>query len=75
MVVGAALVTWLTLSSADAKTTLGYLPAAMPHINVGLLALLANIVVMAALYALIQSHRLPPEQPSAGQARATAKAG
>ncbi|TWP35448.1 sodium:solute symporter family protein [Leekyejoonella antrihumi] len=46
MVVGAAVVAWLTISTSSASDVLGVLPPALQHINVGVVALVINIVVM-----------------------------
>jgi solute:Na+ symporter, SSS family len=45
MVVGVVVVAWLTLGSYTVGSVLPFLPAALHHVNVGILALVANILV------------------------------
>ncbi|PWJ25868.1 SSS family solute:Na+ symporter [Branchiibius hedensis] len=45
MVVGAVLVTWLTLGKRTAGEVLPFLPESWHHLNVGIVALVANIIV------------------------------
>lgn len=52
MVVGAVIVTWLTLSSSSAESVLGVLPSGLHHINVGVVALVVNIIVTFAVSAV-----------------------
>lgn len=51
MVVGAVIVTWLTLGKHTVGDVLPFLPSALHHLNVGIVALVANIVVCAIVSA------------------------
>ncbi len=52
MVVGAVIVAWLTLGHYTVGSVLTFLPAPVQHINVGVLALLANIIVCVGVSAI-----------------------
>ncbi len=49
MVVGAVIVAWLTLGKFTVGAVLPFLPEPLRHLNVGVLALLANIIVTAVV--------------------------
>ncbi|TWE11284.1 sodium:solute symporter family protein [Rudaeicoccus suwonensis] len=69
MVVGALLVTWFSLDSAiydKGVTTFGFLPSGMHHVAIGLVALVANIIVMVAVSAV--TPRVRPQEPVAAGA-------
>ncbi|MFP5021668.1 sodium:solute symporter family protein [Pseudonocardia phyllosphaerae] len=55
MVVGVVVVTWLTLGKINTGQLLPFLPAALGHLNVGVVALVVNILVTAAVSALTRS--------------------
>ncbi|MCZ2403840.1 hypothetical protein IV498_11765 [Paenarthrobacter sp. Z7-10] len=66
---GAVIVAWLTLGHYTVGSVLPFLPAAVQHINVGVLALLANIIVCAAVSAGTRGHtqksaKAPSEVPA-----------
>lgn len=55
MVVGAAVVTWLTLGKITVGKVLPFLPGSLHHLNVGIVALAANIVTCAIVSLATQS--------------------
>lgn len=55
MVVGVAVVAWLTLGKYTVGEILPFLPAAMGHLNVGIVALVLNVLVTAGVSALTRS--------------------
>ncbi|NHN56016.1 sodium:solute symporter family protein [Calidifontibacter sp. DB0510] len=52
MVVGAAIVTWLTIGKLTTGDVLPFLPSGLHHLNVGMVALVANVIVMAIVSAV-----------------------
>ena len=68
MVVGVLVVAWLTLGGYTTGDVLPFLPASLEHLNVGVVALVANIVVTAAVSALTRRGDDPvpdPDEPAA----------
>lgn len=55
MTVGAVIVGWLTLGNYTTGSVLPFLPAGLHHLNVGVLALVANIIVCAAVSVVTRS--------------------
>ena len=56
MVAGAVIVAWLTLGKCTVGAVLPFLPTSLHHLNVGVLALLANIFVTAIVSWATHSH-------------------
>ena len=73
MVVGAVIVAILTLGGFTVGQVLPFLPASLGHLNVGVLALLANIIVTAVVSALTKSTRIEGDQEDQHQVAAAAR--
>lgn len=59
MVVGTAIVTWLTLGKIAVGQILPFLPQSLHHLNVGIVALIANIAVCAIISMATRSTTTP----------------
>ena len=57
MVVGTVIVAVLTLGKYSTGGVLPFLPSAMHHLNVGVIALVANIIVCTVVSLLTQQRR------------------
>ena len=57
IVVGAGVVAWLTLGGFTVGQVLPFLPSSFGHLNVGVIALIANIVVTLVVSALTRNDR------------------
>lgn len=78
MVVGVLLVTWFSLDSSvyhDGVTTFGFLPDPLQHTAIGIVALVANIIVMVAVSAVTPGSRPEPDEGPAPQRLATVTGG
>ena len=70
MVVGAVIVAWLTLGSYTVGSVLPFLPASLQHLNVGIVALVANIVVCVVVSLATAGGAASSEELSAEKATA-----
>jgi len=74
-VVGALLVTWMSLDSSiyhKGITTFGILPGPLQHIAIGIVALIANAIVMVVVSALTPGSRPAPEEDASDAVAAVA---
>lgn len=73
MIVGAIIVAWLTLGHYSVGNIMPFLPEPVQHINVGIPALLANIIVCVAVSAATKG-RTGPAEPVPAQGPTTVEA-
>ncbi|HET7226786.1 MAG TPA: sodium:solute symporter family protein [Candidatus Eisenbacteria bacterium] len=73
IVAGEAIVTWAALSGATLAKLFPHWPGAIADLNIGLVALIANAVVMLLVSAV--TPRVPANEPAAREPRAPALAG
>ena len=59
IVVGVVVAAVLTFTHASVGSLMPWLPQAIQDFNVGIIALIANVVVLVVVSALTQSHRQP----------------
>jgi SSS family solute:Na+ symporter len=59
IIVGVAVVVWTTVTSASVGQLLPFLPAPLQDMNIGFVALVLNVIVLAVVSALTQSGRAP----------------
>lgn len=64
MVVGATIVAILTLGGYNTGSVLPFLPDSLHHLNVGVIALIVNIVVCAVVSAVTQEKTPTPSAPA-----------
>jgi solute:Na+ symporter, SSS family len=71
MVAGVVIVAWLTLGGYTVGSVLPFLPSALHHLNVGIVALVANVVVCALVSLVTPGEPARPERTRADSALTT----